>query len=411
MRMMTSNGSAPVLPDLTSIERAPDNPADVLAGARAVAPVVWLIGKVQSGKSTIVRAMTHSDAAEIGSGFKACTRSAAVFDFPADAPVLRFLDTRGLGEAAYDPTEDLAFAERQAHLLLVTMRAMDVSQQMIVDALATIRKRHPEWPIVVAQTCLHEGYAPGAGHILPYPFNRLENSNPAEIGLPPDLARCLSFQRNLFAGLPGRAPIVFVPIDITRPEDGLQPNDYGLDELADALVRVAPAAMRLIIQSLPGVDADGRKRLVDPLITGHAMAAAGSDLVPAVGAVAVSAIQARLLHRIAEIYGVTWDRRSLAEFAAALGTGVAARTLVGFGVRQLAKLIPAYGQTVAAATSSAMSFAVTFALGKAASHFLSQRQRGLEGEETASIYQQALRQAMRLAKDRKTEGSDRQERA
>lgn len=408
---MTSNGPAPVLPDLTSIERAPDNPADILAGARAVAPVVWLIGKVQSGKSTIVRAMTHSDAAEIGSGFRPCTRSAAVFDFPADAPVLRFLDTRGLGEAAYDPAEDLAFAERQAHLLLVTMRAMDVSQETIVQALSTIRKRHPEWPIVVAQTCLHESYPPGTGHIVPYPFDRPEKGDLAGTGLPADLVRCLTFQRNLFAALPGRAPVVFTPIDITKPEDGLQPTDYGLDELADALVRVAPAAMRLIIQSLPGVEADGRKRRADPLITGHAMAAAGSDLVPAIGAVAVSAIQARLLHRVAEIYGVTWDRRSLAEFAAALGTGVAARTLVGFGVRQLAKLIPAYGQTVAAATSSAMSFAVTFALGKAASHFLSQRQRGLEGEETASVYQQALRQAMRLAKDRNLQGSDRQERA
>jgi hypothetical protein len=48
-----------------------------------------------------------------------------------------------------------------------------------------------------------------------------------------------------------------------------------------------------------------------------------------------------------------------------------------------------------------MSFAVTFAVGKAASHFLTQRQRGLDGEETASVYQQSLRQAMRLAKERK----------
>ncbi len=398
---MPSNGSAPELPDLSSIAQAKDGPPDILAGARAIAPVVWLVGKVQSGKSTIVRAMTQSDAAEIGSGFRACTRSAAVFDFPADAPVLRFLDTRGFGEAAYDPAEDLAFAERQAHLLLVTMRVMDVNQVAVVSALTTIRKRHPEWPLVVAQTCLHEGYVLGAGHLLPYPFARADADDLDALSLPTDLIRCLKFQRSLLADLPGRAPVVFVPIDITKPQDDLAPADYGLDALADALVRVAPNAMRHVIQSLPGVEADGRKRLADPLIMGHAMAAAGSDLVPAVGAVAVSAVQARLLQRIGEIYGISWDRQSLAEFAAALGTGVAARTLVGFGLRQLAKLIPAYGQTIAAATSSAMSFAVTFAIGKAASHFLTQRQRGLASEETAAVYQQSLRQAMRLAKERK----------
>lgn len=402
---MPKNGSAPELPDLSAISEAKDGPADILAGARAIAPVVWLIGKVQSGKSTIVRAVTQSDLAEIGSGFRPCTRFATVFDFPADAPVLRFLDTRGLGEAAYDPSEDLAFAERRAHLLLVTMRAMDVNQDAIVSALRTIRARHPEWPIVVAQTCLHEGYAPGARHVLPYPFSQTEPDDLDSVRLPADLIRCLKYQRSRLADLPGRAPVVFVPIDITKPQDGITPADYGLDALSDALVRAAPTAMRQVIQSLPGVEADGRKRLADPLIMGHAMAAAGSDLVPAVGAVAVSAVQARLLQRIGEIYGVSWDRQTLAEFAAALGTGVAARTLLGFGLRQLAKLIPAYGQTIAAATSSAMSFAVTFAMGKAAAHFLTQRQRGLASEETAAVYQRSLAQAMRLAKDRKLQES------
>jgi uncharacterized protein (DUF697 family) len=244
---------------------------------------------------------------------------------------------------------------------------------------------------------------------MPYPFSIVDPERDDHAPLPQDLLRCLRHQRSLFSALPGRAKPIFVPLDITKPDDGLSPVEYGLDELADALIRVAPDAMRVALQALPGVEVDGRRRTADPLIVGHAMAAAGSDLVPAAGAVAVSAVQARLLQRIGQIYGVPWDRRTLGEFAAALGSGVVARTLVGFGIRQIAKLIPVYGQTVAAATSAAMSFAVTYALGKAAVYFLTQRQRGLRGDETAAVYQDALRQAMKLARERKLQTTARSE--
>ena len=377
-----------------------DHPDGVVDQARGLAPVVWLIGKVQSGKSSIVRAITESSDAEIGTGFKACTRTSRLFEFPEESPVLRFLDTRGVGEVAYDPTEDLAFAERQAHLLLATMRAMDVSQHAVFDVVAAARARHPSWPVVIAQTCLHEGYIHGQGHATPYPFSATVQDVESNI-TPADLARNLRHQRELMSQLPGRAPIVFDPIDLTLPADGMAPADYGLDALADALVLVAPDSMRAALEVLPGVSIDRRLRLSEPIIMGHAMAAAGSDLVPVAGAVAVSAIQARLLQRLGQICSVPWDGRTMSEFAAALGSGVAARALVGLGIRQLAKFIPIYGQTVAAATSAAMSFAVTFALGKAAIHFLTRRQRGLTQEGTAAAYQDALRQALRLAKERK----------
>ena len=59
----------------------------VIDRARGLAPVVWLIGKVQSGKTSIVGAITQSSDAEIGTGFKACTRTARIFEFPAQAPI------------------------------------------------------------------------------------------------------------------------------------------------------------------------------------------------------------------------------------------------------------------------------------------------------------------------------------
>ena len=394
-----------LIPDLSPRpfdDDAADEPFDLSRDARNVAPIVWLIGKVQSGKSSIIRVMTDSSAAEIGSGFKACTRTARVFDFPDEVPILRFLDTRGLGEVSYDPAEDMHLAERQAHLLLVTMRAMDPRQNDVIAVVNAVRRRHPDWPIVVAQTTLHEGYAPGAGHVIPYPFSAAKNDEPPTPELPQDLTRSLAFQRTLLKDVPGRGRIVFCPIDFTLPEDGLSSADYGMDALAEALVSVAPQAMTAALSAIPVLVNDRFARIAEPIVLGHAMAAAGSDLVPVAGAVAVGAVQTQLLRRLGQIYGVTWDRRTMAEFAAALGGGVVAKTLTGFGLRQLAKLIPVYGQTAAAAASAVMSFAVTYAVGKAAMYFLHRRRFGLTAMEgVAATYQQSLREALRLAKERK----------
>ena len=363
------------------------------------APVVWLVGKVQSGKTSIVRAITRSSDVEIGNGFKACTQTARVFDFPDARPTLRFLDTRGLGEAAYDPTEDLAYAERQAHVMLVVMRAMDHTQGAIIEVVGAARRRNPDMPVVVAQTSLHEGYVERGRHVVPYPFYADDGRGQSAQSVAPDLLRALDFQRQLFSRIAGKAPIAFVPIDFTQAGDEFDPVDYGIEALTDALVRVAPEAMRPVLEGLPGLAVDGRVSASEPIIRKHAFAAAGSELVPIAGAVAVSAVQMRLLRELGRLYGVAWERRILAEFAVSLGAGVAVRTLVGFGVRQLAKLIPVYGQTAAAAASSATSFGVTFALGKAAVYFLGRRQRGLHVTGTAAVYQAGLREAFRQARE------------
>src|ERR1700680_1959114 len=153
--------------------------------ARGFAPVVWLLGKVQSGKTSIVRELTQAGNAEIGSGFRACTRTARVFDFPSEAPIIRFLDTRGLGEVAYDPKEDIGFCEGRSHLILAVVKALDLEQQAVLDVIHAAKRRHPEWAVGVAQTSLHEGYAPGQRHTLPYPFA----PTPAASALPDRLGR------------------------------------------------------------------------------------------------------------------------------------------------------------------------------------------------------------------------------
>lgn len=364
-----------------------------VAEARLAAPVVWLIGKVQSGKSSVVEALTQSSAAEVGDGFKACTRFSRIYEHPPEAPAVRFLDTRGLGEANYDPAEDLAVAEQQAHLLLVVMRALDADQEAVLAVVRKVRERHPDWPILVAQTSLHDGYVHGAGHPVPYPFEA--NGQPSA-PLPGDLARTLAWQRRSLEGMPGSGAIEFVPIDFTRPGDGLQPQHYGLSAMQDALLRVAPAAIAAALGPDRGLHG-ARARRARSHILGYAAAAAAADVLPIAGVVAVPGLQAKMLHSIASIYGTAWDRRMFGEFTAALGTGVVVRTLTTFGVRELAKLVPIYGQTAGAAAAAAMSFATTYALGVAAVYFLGERERGSTSSTgVVDAYRQALRDAFRL---------------
>jgi uncharacterized protein (DUF697 family) len=373
-----------------------DAATTVADAARTLAPLVWLIGKVQTGKTSIVRTLTGASDAEIGAGFRACTRTARIFDFPAEAPVIRFLDTRGLGEAAYDPADVIAFCEDRAHLILAVVKALDAEQRAVVEAVRAARARHPDWPVVVAQTCLHEGYAPGQGHILPYPFAE----GAAGEAVPEDLVRALAHQRSRFAEMPGRAAPSFAAIDFTQPGDGLDPPDYGREELIAALVAAAPAAVKVALRELPGAGAEAGRRSVDAHILGFAVAAGASDALPVAGVVTVPVLQAAMLRQVAQLHGMPWDRRGYAEFLAALGAGTLLRTASTFGIRQLVKLVPVYGQTVGAATAAVASFAATYAIGKAASYYLTQRQRGRHAEDVAAVYREALRGALGMAGER-----------
>ena len=99
-------------------------------------PVLWLYGKTQSGKTTLIKYLTGAEQAEIGQGFRPCTRYSMEYHFPtAEAPLLTFLDTRGVDEPGYDPGEDLARFDELAHVVLVTAKVLDHAQQNVLDHL------------------------------------------------------------------------------------------------------------------------------------------------------------------------------------------------------------------------------------------------------------------------------------
>src|SRR5687767_12143596 len=108
---------------------------------RTPVPVFWLFGRTQSGKTSLIKYLTGAGEAEIGEGFQPCTRFSRQYQFPTpEAPLLTFLDTRGVDEPTYDPREDLDRFDSQAHVVIVTAKALDHAQENILKHLRPIRR-------------------------------------------------------------------------------------------------------------------------------------------------------------------------------------------------------------------------------------------------------------------------------
>ncbi len=331
-------------------------------------PVVWLLGKTQSGKTSIVAEITGAGHAEVGSGYAPKTRTARLYDFPAEAPVLRFLDTRGLGDAAdYDPKDDIAFAAKAAHVILAVVRVDDTHVGEIVAVARTARAKHPNWPVVVAQTTLHNLYPKAAGHLQPYPFDGTDADFDLA-GVPRPLLRALEAQRKTFAGLPGKGAVRFVPIDFTQPEHGLPPADYGAEALFAALEAVGGEVFAKLTEARRG-DRDKTARIHLVLPWAFAAAAANAVPVPVVGGIASAGMQAMLIRALARHYGIAVDRDLWREFLSAMGSGFALSFGGGWAVQQLLKL----GVGPGTAATAAWTFAVTWGIGEAGIYYFGER--------------------------------------
>jgi uncharacterized protein (DUF697 family) len=328
---------------------------------RAPVPVLWLFGKTQAGKTSLIKYLTGEERAEIGKGYRPCTRFSSEYHFPdAAAPLLTFLDTRGLEEPGYDPAEDLARFNEAAHVVLATVRVMDHAQEGVVRQLQTLRRAQPRRPIILVLTCLHEAY-PQEQHAQPYSF---QEALPG-LDAPPiasALQRCLEEQKRRFDGLYDHA----VAIDLTPPEEGFTDPEYGGPELRNVLLNVLPDALGQTLRKLDQVQRelqDIHSRQALPVILGYSSlaATAGALPVPFVDLVVVSAIQTRLVYRLAGLSGRPLARENLKELASALGLGLLARE----ARRSLIKMIPGLGTILGSVAGGAWAGATTFALGKA----------------------------------------------
>jgi uncharacterized protein (DUF697 family) len=375
---------------------------DLRKRGQGIAPVVWLLGKTGAGKTAIVAAITGNPRAEIGEGFAPCTRTATIYDVPPEVPLIRFLDTRGLGEVDYDPAEDIAWSEGQSHLLLVAMQVADPVQQTVVQVVRHARRRHFNWPIVVAQTGLHRLYAPGARHPDPYPYTGGPEDETNDT-LPQALRQALAFQRRLLDGLPGPRPR-FAPIDFTVPEDGLSPSEFGIERLWRVLEETGLSAFEEMHFARVDADSDRIQARARPLIYGYgaAAASAGATPLPIVGVGGLAGILAIMLSALAARYDVAWTPAAFGQFTGAVGGGAFAWWALRFGFREIFKLIPMIGTFAAGALNAAAGFALTVGLGEAACVWLGYRRRGLTAPdaEVRRAFADGLAAGLRHAKSR-----------
>ncbi len=133
----------------------------------------------------------------------------------------------------------------------------------------------------------------------------------------------------------------------------------------------------------------------------YAATASASDAVPLVGLVSVPAVQGKMLHSLARRYDMEWNARNFSEFITALGGTAALRYAVSLGGRQLGKLIPGFGQLVGTAFAVSVSYASTYALGRAACSYLYYKKADEEisADTVKSVYEQAMAQSRKAAKN------------
>ena len=349
-------------------------------------PVLWLFGKTGSGKSSVIRYLTSLPEIEIGPGFRPQTLTSRQFDFPSpEQPVLRFLDTRGLGERSYDPAEDIRRFNDMAHVMIVTVRVMDHAVEEVVRSLGQFRRARPHRPVLLALTCLHEAY-PGVQHPSPDPFN----GGAPEGGVLEGLRRSIEQQTQRFAGLVDRT----VPIDLTKPEDGFEQPDFGGGRLKAAILESLPAAYRQTFMNLdaavhPLKNLNDRRAM--SFVIGYSTLAATAAGIPTpwIDIPLVLAIQSHLVYRLRDVYGQQVDAPVLRRLCVAAGGRVFARLLV----REALKFVPLAG----AAANAAFAYAYTYGLGKAFCWYFGQVRAGNAPteEEVKRVWREQLSIAAR----------------
>src|SRR5690606_2496358 len=178
---------------------------------------------------------------------------------------------------------------------------------------------------------------------VPWPYGE----DPLPPSIPDELRRALLAQRAAFGKLPGSAPISWVAVDLTLAEDGFEPVNYGLEALWQAIELLLPLGLQHQLTSEQGVR-DLYAQTAHQHIVGYSMTAAGLGALPVVDLVAVSTVQAKLLHGLAALYGQRWDKRAITEFLALVGAGIASGYVMRMVGRAVTKIIPFFGQTVGA---------------------------------------------------------------
>lgn len=321
-------------------------------------PTVWLLGKTGAGKSSLIAEVTGQSDVEIGNGFEPCTAGITQYQFPKTQPIMQFLDTQGLGEAGYVADSDIAEATGKAHAIVVVMKVDEPEQSSVLDTLAKLDKHYRERVLVVYTASQSVS-------------NTLETDKAIKL-----------LNRKIVKTLGVEPP--YVSVDFIAQSN--------TDNLRDLLADLMPSAESFLRKTIASTHEEGVYLNQKTKIVWHSGAAASADFVPGVGLVLVPTIQLKMLYQLAEAYGVEWGKREAMEFLGCLGAGFSVSYGSKMLVTQLGRLIPVWGQTIGQATAVALSFGLTYALGRGACYYMYQKRNGHEVDSSMlkSLYEQAL---------------------
>jgi uncharacterized protein (DUF697 family)/predicted GTPase len=367
----------------------------LLAQVRQSLPTteVILIGKAQTGKSSIIRALTGASADMIGQGFRPHTAHTQQYAYPtADLPLLNFIDTVGLGEGLKDPqsvTAELQSllgtphqeAQQTAQILVVTLKITDFAVDAVYRLLQHLRQAHPQIPCLLVVTCLHELYPTSISNHPLYP---------PELSEVQRAVAALQAQFNLCDHT--------VLIDFTLEEDDFTPVFYGLEAFVEALSALLPAAEAQVIYQLleqAGVGdrigdiyRDAGRRYILPFSVMAATLAAVP--LPFATMPVLTALQVTLVMLLGRLYGQTISPAQAGGIVSAIAGGFGAQ-VIG---RELVKFIPGLGSVLAASWAGAY----TWALGEGACVYFGDLMGGKKPDPQK--IQQTMKDAFKDAQER-----------
>ena len=335
-------------------------------------PTLWLLGKTGAGKSSLIQALTNDTSIKVGNGFSPCTKTSKSYDYPKEKPILRFLDTRGLSEVGYDPTEDIAICQKGSHALILLMKADDVEQSDLIAALKKIKSTGGIMHLLVVHTGI-----------------RLIEED--------ERAKAIAYNQQKVEEAWGES-INSVSVDFSFDNHSL-----GIAELKQACIKMLPYLNDIIIEDENTSNEEHNFNLLRKEIIWYSASAGASDALPGVGLISVPAIQGKMLHSLANQYSITWNKKNFSEFMGTLGSSFAIRYAVQFLIREGVKFIPIYGQTVGSATAVMISSAYTYALGRVACYYLYQISKDIpvSTKEMKKLYKESFSKAKKMSKNEK----------
>ncbi|MDJ0516808.1 MAG: 50S ribosome-binding GTPase [Trichodesmium sp. MO_231.B1] len=362
--------------------------AEILEKVRAQLPTTEaiLIGKPQTGKSSIVRGLTGVSPEIVGQGFRPHTQHTQRYAYPSDdLPLLIFTDTVGLGDVKQETPViiDELLAELQqesnrARILILTVKINDFATDTLRQVAQQLRQEYPNIPCLLAVTCLHEVYPNPTNDHPEYP-PEYEELNRAFAAIQEDFGKLYNSS---------------VLLDFTLEEDGYNPVFYGLEAFRDNLAELLPEAEARTIYQL--LDEEANKQLGNiyrdvgrRYILSFTIMAATAAAVPLPFATmpVLTALQVSMVGLLGNLYGQTISPSQAGGIVSAIGGGFVAQA-VG---RELIKFVPGFGSAIAASWAATY----TWALGESACVYFGDLMGGKkpDPEKIQGVMQEAFESA------------------